>query len=94
MQGLQGSGCERACIFHSNFLDSFTPKQPTTVLSRLLLLVLQLPQFSLPPQPWEVGWKLQDGTRINKDLHQLMTDMLTQMNKASATLPALQSATQ
>lgn len=78
----------------SNFVDHFTQQQPATVVYRVLLLLLQLPQFSLPPQPWEVGWKLQDGTRINKDLHQLMTDMLTQMNKASATLPTLQSVTQ
>jgi hypothetical protein len=64
------------------------------LLLLLLLLLLQVPQFQLPPQPWEVGWKLQDGTRINKDLHQLLIDMLTQMNKASATLPTLQSVTQ
>lgn len=56
-------------------------------------LMLQVPQFQLPPQPWEVGWKLQDGMRINKDLHELTIAMLTQMNKASATLPTLQSST-
>lgn len=57
-------------------------------------LCTQVPQFQLPPQPWQVGWKLQDGMRINKDLHQLLTNMLMQMNKASATLPTLQSVTQ
>ena len=48
-----------------------------------------MPQFPLPPQPWQVGWKLQDGTRVNQDLHQLLSDMLEQMNRASATLPQL-----
>lgn len=50
---------------------------------------VQLPQFTLPPQPWEDGWKLQDGVKINKDLHNLTTAMLMQMNKASAMLPVL-----
>jgi len=59
----------------------------------LLGLMLQVPQFQLPPYPWEVGWKLQDGMRINKALHELTIAMLTQMNKASATLPTLQSST-
>jgi hypothetical protein len=57
-------------------------------------VLLQVPQFTLPPQPWQVGWKLQDGTRVNKDLYQLLIDMLTQMNKATATLPTLESVTQ
>jgi hypothetical protein len=53
---------------------------------------MQIPQFKLPPQLWEEGWKLQDGVPINKDLHNLMLAMLTQMNKASAGLPEVASA--
>jgi len=64
----------------------------SAVLSHCLMHTMQIPQFKLPPQPWEEGWKLQDGVPINKDLHNLMTAMLTQMNKASAGLPELASA--
>jgi len=42
---------------------------------------LQVPQFKLPPQPWEPGWKLQDGLAINRDLHELMTVMLAQIRQ-------------
>jgi hypothetical protein len=59
--------------------------------TRLLLLLLQVPQFQLPPQPWRPVWKLQDGIPVSKDLHALLTAMLTQMNRVSAGLPALQS---
>eukprot|EP00879_Flechtneria_rotunda_P014651 GHRR01015310.1.p1 GENE.GHRR01015310.1~~GHRR01015310.1.p1 ORF type:complete len:332 (+),score=80.08 GHRR01015310.1:805-1800(+) len=53
---------------------------------------LKVPKFPLPPQPWQEGWKLQDGVAVNHDLHQLLTAMLTQMNKASAGLPVITPA--
>lgn len=52
---------------------------------------MQVPEFSLPPQPWQEGWKLQDGMTIRKELHETLTAMLMQMNKASARLPVIQS---
>ena len=53
---------------------------------------LKVPQFKLPPQPWQEGWKLQDGMVINTELHETLTAMLTQMNKASAGLPVIEPA--
>ncbi|KAF8072854.1 HPAT1 [Scenedesmus sp. PABB004] len=48
----------------------------------------QVPQFPLPP-PWEENVTLQDGVPVSRELHAVMTAMLTQMNAASATLPEL-----
>lgn len=50
---------------------------------------MQVPEFKLPPQPWQDNWKLQDGIKVNQALHNITTAMLTQMNKASALLPVI-----
>uniref|UniRef100_A0A383WBI5 Hydroxyproline O-arabinosyltransferase-like domain-containing protein n=1 Tax=Tetradesmus obliquus TaxID=3088 RepID=A0A383WBI5_TETOB len=50
---------------------------------------LKVPEFKLPPQPWQDSWKLQDGIKVNKALHNITTAMLAQMNKASALLPVI-----
>ncbi|GLC55430.1 hypothetical protein PLESTB_000986400 [Pleodorina starrii] len=50
---------------------------------------LKVPMLTMPPQPWKQGWVLQDGLPITKELHETVTAMLGQMNKAIATLPDL-----
>jgi len=44
----------------------------------------------LPPDHWEPGkWHLQDRLPVTKDLHETLTSMLRQMNRAIETLPDL-----
>jgi hypothetical protein len=50
---------------------------------------LQVPEFKLPPEPWQDSWKLQDGVKVNKQLHNITAAMLAHMNKASALLPVI-----
>lgn len=73
----------------------------SSAAASLLLLTLgrpfpclpQVPSFALPPQPFQEGkWKLQDGLAVGAPLHETLTDMLTIMNKAVATLPNLLGA--
>ncbi|KXZ51261.1 hypothetical protein GPECTOR_13g748 [Gonium pectorale] len=53
---------------------------------------LKVPMLPMPPQPWKQGWTLQDGLPVTKELHELMTAMIGQMNKAIAIMPDLSSA--
>jgi hypothetical protein len=49
---------------------------------------LKVPLLKLPP-PLIDGLKMQDGMPFTQDLHNVLTDMLTLMNKAIETLPDL-----
>jgi hypothetical protein len=50
----------------------------------------QVPTFALPPQPYREGaWRLQDGLPVGRSLHDTLTEMMTVINRAAATLPDL-----
>jgi|MesohylFT_1024984.scaffolds.fasta_scaffold687959_1 hypothetical protein len=49
---------------------------------------LKVPLLKLPP-PLIDGLKMHDGMPFTQDLHNVLTDMLTLMNKAIETLPDL-----
>eukprot|EP00798_Chlamydomonas_sp_ICE-L_P020417 gene20417-27200_t len=51
---------------------------------------LKVPKLDLPPKEFKEGaWHLQGHEPVTKDMHELLTDMLTMMNKAIDTLPDL-----
>ncbi|EFJ51470.1 hypothetical protein VOLCADRAFT_103500 [Volvox carteri f. nagariensis] len=55
-------------------------------------VALKVPLLTMPPQPWKEGWVLQDNLPVTRELHELVTGMIGQMNKAISTLPDLSNA--
>ena len=48
----------------------------------------QTPRVPLPPA-WEEGWKLQDDRPVSRELYDMLTAMIEQINCAVETLPEL-----
>ncbi|GLI66190.1 hypothetical protein VaNZ11_009955 [Volvox africanus] len=57
-------------------------------------VALKVPVLIMPPQPWKEGWVLQDNLPVTRELHDTMTAMIGQMNKAIVNLPDLSNAPQ
>jgi hypothetical protein len=53
--------------------------------------VMQVPRLAMPPQPFKPNtWHLQANEPVTEVLHNTLTEMLGQMNKAIALLPGKQ----
>jgi hypothetical protein len=55
---------------------------------------LKVPVLPMPPQPWKPEWVLQDNLPVTKELHETVTSMIAQMNRAIVALPDLSNAPQ